>query len=442
MVLTYQPNQVAKSWLAWQTDKPSAAHWHGIRRALLLRTHPEIKALLDYHQGGHAMHHLHAGTPYDNDATALFWAWEKVPVRWLDSTVGSVLWASAVALALPVIYFGSLLTWYCIHPALNQREVVYAAVDLAATAVAYRLAWQQAGSQALVYLVLSTAFSMGFLGHPLLAFWVTQHVCESPPSLDGDILCPGEHRALWRHVAQRALPIYQYTAQPSLSYYGSTMYNWLTVNELLHVEHHDFAQIPWTRLPWLARLAPQLYHGHDADGRPLTPCRCGGHEAAALSEELRSRTPEPNEGRQLAPAKSASACSCAEVRRFLLSTERAWQGWAALASPPQPADQREAEADTASNTGPYATQRERARCAPLSAAEQLAAVPPMTALYSLYGDIILPWLRARDMKFDFACRHTLETHVNSRQAIAFDIYTQLQRLPSGVARAAMEENAL
>jgi hypothetical protein len=55
--------------------------------------------LADYHQGGHQLHHLvgstgsfpqgmgchpadclqHAGSPYDNDGQAFFWAWEQAP---------------------------------------------------------------------------------------------------------------------------------------------------------------------------------------------------------------------------------------------------------------------------------------------------------------------------------------------------------------------------
>ena len=45
--------------------------------------------------------------------------------------------------------------------------------------------------------------------------------------------------------------------QPSSSYYG--WLNWITFNFGLHTEHHDFANIPYHRLPQLARLAPEYY---------------------------------------------------------------------------------------------------------------------------------------------------------------------------------------
>ena len=47
--------------------------------------------------------------------------------------------------------------------------------------------------------------------------------------------------------------------QPTVSYYGSSVWNWLLCNELMHLEHHDFARVPWTRLPKLRRIAPEFY---------------------------------------------------------------------------------------------------------------------------------------------------------------------------------------
>lgn len=46
----------------------------------------------------------------------------------------------------------------------------------------------------------------------------------------------------------------------------SALWNWLTVNELLHVEHHDFSNVPWTRLPQLTKIAPEFY-----GQKPLLP---------------------------------------------------------------------------------------------------------------------------------------------------------------------------
>ena len=57
--------------------------------------------------------------------------------------------------------------------------------------------------------------------------------------------------------------VFHTAAQPTVSYYGSALWNWLSLNELLHVEHHDLSGVPWTRLPELTRAVPGLYHGAD-----------------------------------------------------------------------------------------------------------------------------------------------------------------------------------
>ena len=98
--------------------------------------------------------------------------------------------------------------------------MVYATVDVAATCLVYAAAYRAGSSKALGYLLLSTAFSMGFLAHPLLAFWIAQHGCENPPDPAGNVMNGQEHAYLWAHVKEFHRPSYQYTAQPTRSYYG------------------------------------------------------------------------------------------------------------------------------------------------------------------------------------------------------------------------------
>ncbi|HZY05557.1 MAG TPA: fatty acid desaturase, partial [Anaeromyxobacteraceae bacterium] len=59
-------------------------------------------------------------------------------------------------------------------------------------------------------------------------------------------------------------------AQETFSYYGPL--NAVALNVGYHVEHHDLMRVPWTRLPALTRLAPELYqplHSHRSWSRLL-----------------------------------------------------------------------------------------------------------------------------------------------------------------------------
>lgn len=74
------------------------------------------------------------------------------------------------------------------------------------------------------YLLCSLWFSIGL--HPLGARWIQEHYVVNP-------------------------------LQETYSYYGPL--NRLAMNVGYHNEHHDFASIPWNRLPRLRALAPEWY---------------------------------------------------------------------------------------------------------------------------------------------------------------------------------------
>jgi sphingolipid delta-4 desaturase len=83
-----------------------------------------------------------------------------------------------------------------------------------------------AGWQALLYLVLSTIFSVGL--HPVGARWIQEHFVMR-------------------------------VGQETYSYYGP--WNRVAFNVGYHNEHHDLMTVPWSRLPRLRSIAPEFYDG-------------------------------------------------------------------------------------------------------------------------------------------------------------------------------------
>lgn len=81
------------------------------------------------------------------------------------------------------------------------------------------------GARPLIYLVMSSFFA-GSL-HPCAGHFIAEHY-------------------LWDGLEQE-----------TYSYYGPL--NALAYNVGYHNEHHDFPSIPWTRLPMLKAMAPEVY---------------------------------------------------------------------------------------------------------------------------------------------------------------------------------------
>lgn len=80
------------------------------------------------------------------------------------------------------------------------------------------------GAQALSYLVLGTLFGLSI--HPVGAHIIAEH--------------------------------YEFNkCQDTYSYYG--WLNYLNFNIGYHIEHHDFPNIPWNKLPELRKIAPEFY---------------------------------------------------------------------------------------------------------------------------------------------------------------------------------------
>ncbi len=165
----------------------------------------------------HLLHHRHLG---ERGADA------DAPMAWEVALVGRGPWRKALwLLAQPLFYA-------VIHPAqvrervaLDRWLVANIVVVLGATALVF-FAW---GWGALLYLALSAYFAIG--PHPTGAHTIQEHFA----------------------IGGR---------EETASYYGPV--NLLSINHGLHLEHHDFPNIPGWRLARLRRLAPQFYGGRFA----------------------------------------------------------------------------------------------------------------------------------------------------------------------------------
>ena len=162
----------------------------------------------------HLVHHAHMGE-YDVDG--------DIATRAEARLVGSSTWRKAIWVALLGVSQGLRPVRTRGVPARDRTWVVVNVVVIVAIDVAIAVV---VGPWALVYLVLSTVFALGL--HPVGGRWIQEHFVTRP-------------------------------GQETYSYYGPL--NPVALNVGYHNEHHDFAGIPWNRLPQLTALAPEQYEG-------------------------------------------------------------------------------------------------------------------------------------------------------------------------------------
>jgi sphingolipid delta-4 desaturase len=160
----------------------------------------------------HILHHLHLGeVDFDADLPS---RWERRLVR--GSPLSKALWL----LSFPIVQ--------ALRPARMARVRLWDRWTVVNMAVVFAgdlaIVWIL-GPGALVYLVLSTLFGLGL--HPLGARWIQEHF----------VLEPG---------------------QETYSCY-SRAGNLLAFNVGYHVEHHDFMNVAWVRLPRIRKVAPDRY---------------------------------------------------------------------------------------------------------------------------------------------------------------------------------------
>jgi sphingolipid delta-4 desaturase len=161
----------------------------------------------------HIKHHSHLSA-YDYDA--------DVPSQWEVEFVGDSAWRKALWLFFfPAIQIARLDRLKGTVPIMGAWTYINIAV-IAAFDLFVLWAF---GPGALLYLFLSFWFSVGGL-HFLSARWLQEHFAFGPE-------------------------------QGTFDYYGPL--NFVALNIGYHNEHHDFHEIPWTRLPELRKMAPDFY---------------------------------------------------------------------------------------------------------------------------------------------------------------------------------------
>jgi sphingolipid 4-desaturase/C4-monooxygenase len=159
----------------------------------------------------HLKHHAHQGFyPFDGD----------LPSRWEARLVGH----RAVGKALWLLFFPVFLALRPAHLRGMAHLCPWTVLNIAVVVAVDVAVLELLGPAALLYLALSTAFSLGL--HPVGARWISEHYVFAPP-------------------------------QETYSYYGPL--NRVAFNIGYHNEHHDFPAVPWNRVPEIRRLAPEWY---------------------------------------------------------------------------------------------------------------------------------------------------------------------------------------
>jgi len=184
--------------------------WAGIL-ADLPNTVPTAMGFRCYHM----KHHSHLGD-YDYDA--------DLPSRWEARLFGRSAFGKAAWMFLfPVFQLTRLSRLKGTVPMWSRWTFINGAcVFLYDLILLFGF-----GANALIYLFASFWFSVGGL-HPLAARWLQEHFTPDP-------------------------------AQETYDYYG--MLNRIALNIGYHNEHHDFPDVPWSRLPQVKALAPEFYDG-------------------------------------------------------------------------------------------------------------------------------------------------------------------------------------
>ena len=160
----------------------------------------------------HLKHHAFQGN-YEIDA--------DIPSVWEAKLIGNSFLGKAIWLLFFPIF---QLTR---PPRLKEVEFssLWMWIDLVVVLAVDATLFYFFGYKALLYLVASFFFSVGL--HPLGGRWIQEHYLVAAP-------------------------------QETYSYYGPL--NKIAFNVGYHNEHHDFAYVPWNKLPEIKAIAPEYYN--------------------------------------------------------------------------------------------------------------------------------------------------------------------------------------
>lgn len=178
----------------------------------------------------HLEHHKKQG--YDTLDTDIPTAWEG---RFFRTPIRKFFW----------VFFQSL--FYAFRPMLvNPKPMkMLEAVNILTQACFMFAIFKIGGLGSIVYLLLSMLFGLGL--HPCAGHFIAEHYTN--------IWSGGNHKSGWTTIKANG-EISQ--IDETFTYRGPL--NWVSYNVGYHHAHHDFPNVPGSRLPDVEKMAPEFYN--------------------------------------------------------------------------------------------------------------------------------------------------------------------------------------
>jgi fatty acid desaturase len=220
-----------------------------------------------YYWNYHSRHHAHTGSVLDRDGEILFQQWHFPPSILRDSAFLRLIWTCIFSLTVYIQFCFAKAKLDSPHLPTLQHEGVSVMVFLL---FAYN--W---GILGIVYLALSSAFSLGACGHPYIHFWMIQHWFvqdrlsvrqQQQNSTTSSTTSKSFQITTISSLQDLAKSMNICVSQPTMSFTSFSSGKlftmiWHTIHfgELRHVEHHDFPFIPYLRAYRLPQIASEFY---------------------------------------------------------------------------------------------------------------------------------------------------------------------------------------